>query len=134
MLVGMLIVTPILPALVALAVIVLRVVPRLSRCVPTTVLPVLVAVKVEIIFITALVLPSDQFLDQTLYLPGFVVASPEIQARNTLRTFVAVVPAGAVPAFADGTVCRSVGLWLQVAIIRMSRDVRKRGSQRLGLQ
>ena len=101
MLIRMLIVAPILPILIALPIIMLRIGPRLGRCVPPAMFPVLVAVKIDIILLAALVFPSDEFFDEALDLPGLVVAGTEIQAGDALGAFVAFVPAGTVPALVD---------------------------------
>ena len=113
MLVWMLIVAPVIPVLIALAFVVLGVGPRLGGCIPTAMFSVLVAVEIEILLLTALILPPNQLLNQTLNLAGFVVAGAKIQSRDALSAFVAIVPARAVPAFVNKAICGSIGLGLQ---------------------
>lgn len=105
MLVRMLVLTPILPVLVALAFVVLGVIPWLGWSVPTAMFTILITVEIEVLFLAALVLPTDKLLNQTFDLAGLVVPGSEIQARNALGAFVALVVAWTVPALADEAVC-----------------------------
>ena len=63
MLVRVLVLAPFLPLLIALALIMFRIVPRLLRSVPTAMFTILVTVEIDVIFLATLVLPSDKLLD-----------------------------------------------------------------------
>ncbi len=111
-LVWVLILAPILPLLITLAIIVVGVVPGLGWRAPTAMFSILITLEIDVLFLAALIFPSDKLLDQTLKLSGLIVAGAEIQARNTLGAFVAFVVAWTVPALADETVCGiRLGLW-----------------------
>ena len=111
MLVRMLILAPIFPVRIALAIVVLGVIPRLGRLSPTAMFAVFITVQIDIVLLAALVLPSDQLFDQALNLARLVVAGSQIEACDALGALITLIPARAVPAFVDKTVCR-VGLRL----------------------
>lgn len=105
MLVWMLILTPVLPVVITLALVVVGVVPMLGRRVPTAMFTILLADEIDVFFLAALLLPTDKLLNQTFELARLVVPGSEIQARNALDTLVSFVIAWAVPALVNEAVC-----------------------------
>ena len=133
MLVRMLVLAPILPALVTLALVVLGIIPRLRRFAPATMFTIFVAVEIEILLFATLLLPSNKFLDQALDLSGLVIASTEVEASNALGALVAFIPAGAVPALIDkavGSIRLRLSLCQHRDILATDNEGRARGLQR----
>lgn len=63
MLVRMLVLTPILPVLIAVAIVVRGVIPWLGWSVPTAMFTILIAFEIKVLFLAALVLPTHKLLN-----------------------------------------------------------------------